>query len=108
MDCTVYGAELWNMANEQVETTAKCIKTKGLFGVPYAIEGKITNNSDETVHDGRMAFKLFNKQGCKIGEATDLCKVLAPGETWFYKALITVNGFVTFRLADFTGSLNYI
>lgn len=108
MDCTIYGAELWNMVNKQVVTTAKCIRTRGWFGAPYAIEGKITNNSKETMHDGHVEFRLFNKQSCKIGKATDVCKLLGPGETWHYKALITVNGYATFKLADFTGRLNYI
>jgi hypothetical protein len=99
MDFTIYGAELWDIANKQINNTVKCTKTHGWFGVPLAIEGKITNNSLETVRDGRVEFKLFDREGYKIGEATDACDNIGPGETWHYKARITGEGCATFELA---------
>jgi len=99
MDLTIYGAELWDIANEQVINTAKCTKTHGWFGGPLAIEGKITNNSSETIHNGHVEFGLFDRRGRKIGKTTASCEFLAPRETWRYKAPIIVNGCATFKLS---------
>jgi len=96
MEFEINGAELFEMAEEQARKTATCTRTSCLFGVPYAIEGKITNNSKEAI-DGQIKFKLLDKEGCKIGEATDACDKIGPGETWHYKALITVDGYASFE-----------
>lgn len=98
MEAERTGAELFKMAEEQARETAICTRTSRLFGVPYAIEGKVTNNSKEAT-EGQIKFKLFDKEGCRIGEATDACEKIEPGETWRYKALITINGYATFELA---------
>jgi len=91
------GAELFAIANRQARETATCTKTSRWFGKPYAIEGKITNNSKE-VTEGQIRFKLLDKAGCKIGEAADTCENIAPGETWHYKAYITVEDYAAFEL----------
>lgn len=99
MDFTIYGAELLDMAKEQINNTAKCTKTHGWFGVPLAIEGKITNNSSETIHNGQVEFGLFDKRGRKIGKTTASCELLEPRETWYYKAPIMVERCTTFKLS---------
>jgi len=98
MELEINGAELFKRAKEQIKETAIVTRTRKLFGVPYAIEGKITNNSEEAT-EGQIKFKLFDKEGCRIGEATDACKKIEPGEIWHYKALITVEGYASFELA---------
>lgn len=93
------GAELFKRACEQVRQTTICTKTRKLFGMPYAIEGKVTNNSKEAT-EGQIRFKLFDKEGCIIGEVRDYCDKIEAGETWHFKALITVDGYATFELAS--------
>lgn len=98
METKITGAELFKRASEQVRQTATCTRTRKLFGTPYAIEGKVTNNAEEAT-EGQIKFALLDKEGCKIGEATDACAKIEPGETWHYKALITVEGYFAFELA---------
>jgi hypothetical protein len=99
MEAVITGAELFRKVNEQVRQTATSTRTRCLFGTPYAIEGELTNNS-EKVTEGRIKFKLLDKEGRKIGEASDCRGNVKPGDTWHYKALIPIKSYASFELVE--------
>lgn len=99
MDAAITGAELFKRASEQVRQTATSTRIRSLFGAPYAIEGELINNS-EKVTEGRIKFKLLDKEGHKIGEASDCRGNVKPGDTWHYKALIPIKSYASFELVE--------
>ncbi len=48
--------------------------------------GKIRNDAPEQIRSIRIRFSIHDRDGNKIGTASDYITGLAPGETWKFKA----------------------
>lgn len=57
--------------------------------IPYYIEGKVKNNTNNTIKNLTITADCYDKEGNKINYAYTSIPKLDPNETWKFKALIS-------------------
>lgn len=83
----------------------------GLKGGPISLEkqgdgrlvyavGTVHNASDHERFGVKVDVDVLNKEGDKIGSATDYTQVIEPGKDWKFRALVTDRNAARGKLAD--------
>lgn len=67
------------------------------------ITGRLTNNSDRTIHDITLKFDLTDEYNNLVGDESDYVDELEPGQTYMVKTMVLKDSATSARFPEITG-----
>lgn len=67
------------------------------------VTGHIRNNTDRAYSYVQVSINLYDDEGNQVGSTLDNINNLAPGDTWYFEALILDDSATQFSVVDITG-----